>query len=115
MSAGAAQAVGSALLGLYQRASFAGSFTVAPGQWLTTGGQPIDPGTDQAGTVAKLILTDFAHGGEVSPQFPVTFPVAGWEWDDQHQVAQVTPYQSADQSLSGALAAATQAPAARSG
>ena len=51
MSAGAAQAVGNNVLAIYQRASFAGPFTVSRGQLLNAGGAPVDPGADQAGTV----------------------------------------------------------------
>jgi hypothetical protein len=103
MSAGAAQTVGNNVLAIYQRASFAGPFTAAPGQLMTTGGQPIDPGTDQAGTVCRLILTDFGYGGEVTPQFPITFIVGSYSWDDQAQIATIAPYQALDQSLSGLL------------
>ena len=103
MSQAAAQAVGSSVLQIYQRASFAGPFTAAYGQLLTTGGQAIDPGTDQAGTVVQLILTDFGYGGEVTPQFPVTFVVGAYSWDDFAQVATITPYQNLDQSLTGML------------
>ena len=70
MSAGAAQAVGTKVLAIYQRASFAGPFTARYGQLTTTGGVPVDPGTDQAGTVVKLILTDFGFGGEVHAPVP---------------------------------------------
>ena len=55
---------------IYTRASFAGPFTASRGQLMTSGGAPIDPGTDQAGTVCQLILTDYAYGGEVTPQLP---------------------------------------------
>jgi hypothetical protein len=104
-TAAQAQAVGSYVLSIYQRASFAGPFNASYGQLLTTGGVPVDPGTDQAGTVVKLILTDFGYGGEVTPQFPVTFVVGAYEWDDFAQVATITPYQNLDQSLTGLLAA----------
>ena len=103
MTATAAQAVGNYVLSIYQAASFAGPFTVQYGQLLTPGGQPIDPGTDQAGTVAQVIATDFGYGGQVTPQFPITFPVGQYEWDDFAQVATVTPFQALDQSISGLL------------
>jgi hypothetical protein len=102
MSAGAAQTVGNYVLSVYQRASFAGPFTVSYGQLLNAGGVPVDPGADQAGTVCRLILTDFAFGGEVSPA-PITFLVGSYEWNDFAQVATVTPYQTLNQSLSGLL------------
>lgn len=103
MTLAAAQAVGNYVLQIYQAASFAGPFTVQYGQLLTPGGQPIDPGTDQAGTVARVIVTDYGYGGEVTPQFPITFPVGQYAWDDFAQVATITPFQGLDQSLSGLL------------
>lgn len=99
----AAAAIGNYVLSIYQRASFAGPFTVSYGQLLNMGGQPIDPGTDQAGTVCQLILTDFGYGGEVTPQFPITFLVGAYVWDDFAQTATITPYQNVDQSLTGLL------------
>ena len=102
-TAAAAQAVGNAVLDIYQRASFAGPFTVPYGQLLNTGGAPIDPGTDQAATMVRLILTDYGYGGEVTPQFPITFIVGAYEWDDFAQTATVTPYVALDQSLTGLL------------
>jgi len=107
MTAGAAQAVGSSILAIYQRASFAGPFTARYGQLTTPGGVPVDPGADQAGTVVKLILADFGYGGEVTPQFPVTFIAGAYEWDDLAQTATITPYQSVDTSLQGLLSLAS--------
>lgn len=103
MSAGAAQAVGNHVLAIYQRASFAGPFTAAYGQLLNTGGTPVDPGADQAGTVVRLILTDYGYGGEVNPGTPISFIVGAYSWDDFAQKATITPYQSLDESLSGLL------------
>jgi hypothetical protein len=98
----AAQAVGSKVLGAYQRASYAGPFTVAPGQLLNLGGQAVDLGCEQASTVVQLILTDGSYGGEVVPG-PVTFAVGAYAYDDQTQTAQITPFQALDQSLTGLL------------
>jgi hypothetical protein len=103
MTSSAAQAVASNVLAIYQRASFAGSFTVSQGQLLTLGGQPIDLGTEQAGTLCKVVLTDYAYGGEVLPNTPMQFIVGSYAWDDQNEVATVTPYQSVDESLTGLL------------
>ena len=103
MTQAAAQAVGNLVLAIYQRASFAGSFTARYGQLTNLGGVPVDPGTDQAGTMVKLILTDFGFGGEVTPQFPVTFIVGSYAWDDLEQAATIGPYQLVDQSLTGLL------------
>ena len=99
----AAQAIGNYVLQIYQRASFAGPFLAHYGELMNVGGTPIDPGTDQAATMVKLILTDYGYGGEVTPQFPVEFIVGAYEWDDLAQVATITPYQTLDQSLSGLL------------
>jgi hypothetical protein len=106
MTAGAAQAVGNQVLAIYQRASFAGPFTAAYGQLTNTGGAPVDPGTDQAGTVVKLILTDFGYGGEVTANLPITFCVGSYTWDDLAQTATLVPYQNVDQSLTGLLSLA---------
>lgn len=103
LTAAQAQQVGNYILQIYQRATFAGPYTVHYGELLNLGGQPIDPGTDQAGTMARLIMTDFAFGGEVTPMFPVEFIVGGYEWDDFAQAATVTPYQVLNQSVSGLL------------
>ena len=105
-TAAAAQAVGNSVLAIYQRASWAGPFTGSYGQLLNTGGVPIDPGTDQAGTYVRLILTDYGYGGEVTPQFPVEFLTGAYEWDDFAQVFTVTPYVALDQSLTGLLSMA---------
>jgi len=103
MSSAQAQAVGNYVLQIYQRASFAGPFTGSYGQLLNAGGAPIDPGTDQAGTMMRLILTDYGYGGEVIPQFPITFITGAYEWDDFAQTFTATPYQSVNQSLTGLL------------
>jgi hypothetical protein len=105
MTATAAQAVGNFVLGIYQRASFAGPFTVQPGQLLNTGGQPVDLGCEQAGTVCRLLLSDFGYGGEVNLAAPLTFIVGAYSYDDQTETATVSPYQSLDTSLSGLLSA----------
>jgi hypothetical protein len=103
MTATAAQATGGQILSVYQRISYAGPFTAAPGQLLTVGGVPVDLGTEQAGTVIRAIISDFGFGGEASPAAPVTFPVGGYSYDDEHQIATITPFQSLTQSLSGLL------------
>jgi hypothetical protein len=102
MSSSAAQAIGQSVLALYVRASFAGPFQASYGQLLNTGGQAIDPGTDQAGTMVRMILSDWGLGGEVQPG-PIEWIVGAYEWDDFAQVATITPYQSLDQSLTGLL------------
>lgn len=81
------------ILNLYQGASYGGPFIVRNGQWLTPGGTSIDLGTDQAGTVARLLVTDGSYGGEVTPN-PVNFVVGEYEYDDDAQAATITPWQS---------------------
>lgn len=103
MSSAQAQAVGNYILAIYQRISFSGPFQVQPGQLITPGGQPVDLGCVQAGSVCQLILTDYAYGGEVTPQFPISFIIGTYLWDDQQQQATITPYQTLNQSLSGLL------------
>lgn len=102
MTSAAAQAVGNQVLSIYKRASFGGAFTGSYGQLLNTGGSPIDPGTDQAGTMVRLILTDFGYGGEVAPG-PINFITGAYEWDDYAQVFTLSAFQTVDQSLSGLI------------
>lgn len=102
-SQAAAQAVGNKVLAIYQRASFAGPFTAHYGQLMNSGGTPIDPGTDQAGTMVRLLLTDYGYGGEVAPGGPVQFIVGTYSWDDVAMVATITPYVTLDESLTGLL------------
>jgi hypothetical protein len=94
MSAGAVQAVGNEVLARYQRAAWAGPFTVRFGQLLTTGGTPIDLGTEQSGNVARLLVTDAPFGGE-SYAGVITFLIGAYSYSDDDQTAQITPYTSA--------------------
>lgn len=105
----AAQSVGLGVLAAYQRASFAGPFTVSYGQLLNTGGTPVDIGADQANNVCRLILTDFGYGGEIAPNIPITFLIGQYEYNDFTQTATITPFASPDLSLSGMLSAANNA------
>ena len=79
LTANQAKPVGNLVLQRYQRASFAGPFTVGPGQLLTTGGAPVDLGCGMpyAPMVCRVMLTDYAYGGETTPA-PVTFLVGGY-------------------------------------
>lgn len=104
MTAGAAQANGNAILSHYVRANWAGPFTVSQGQYLNSGGYPVDLGCEHAGKVARLIMTDGGYGGEVSPA-PITFIVGAYEYDDDAQVATVTPYQSIADDLGSLMSA----------
>lgn len=103
MTSAQAQAIGSNILQIYQAASFNGPFEVSYGQLLNMGGQAVDIGCDQAGGMVKLVLTDFAYGGSVAPNNPVTFIIGSYQYDDFKQVATVTPYQSLNENLSSLL------------
>lgn len=102
MSAGTAQQVGNYVLEIYQRASFSGPFTVHYGDLLNAGGSPVDLACDQAGTVCRLILTDWGAGGEVVPGI-ISFIVGSYSYDDIAQTATISPFQTLDQSISGLL------------
>jgi hypothetical protein len=98
-----AQAVGQFVLDRYVRASFAGPFEVGFGQLLTTGGHPIDLATEQAGTVCKLILTDYGYGGEVRPGAPQII-TGEYEYHVEEQRALVTPFQSLRHDIAALMA-----------
>jgi len=102
LTAGQAQAIGANVLARYQRASFAGPLTVRYGELLTPGGGPVDLGLDHCGTIVRLILASFGAGGEVVPD-PAVFMVGGYQWDEDGQVATVTPFQSLFTSVGGIL------------
>ena len=106
LTAGQAQAVASAVLQKYVRASFTAPFVVSPGQLLTMGGQPVDLGFEQAGSVYQLLLTDYAYGGELSLAAPLSFLGGRYAYDDDTQTATITPFQSINTSFSGLLEAA---------
>ena len=100
-----AQAVGNFVLQRYEGASFAGPFTVGPGQLLTTGGTPVDLGMQRAGLVCQLILTDYGYGGEIN-NTPVEFLVGAYEYDDDAQVGTVTPFQNLRTDITSLLSVA---------
>jgi len=103
MSEAAAAAVGQNVLQIYQRASFAGPFVGNYGALMNMGGTPVDPGCDQAGSVVRLILTDFGYGGELVPGTPIQFIVGSYEWDDFSQTFTLSAMNTLDQSLTGML------------
>jgi hypothetical protein len=109
MLAGDAQAIGNLVLGQYQRASYAGPFTVRQGELLTLGGQPTDigmffTGTPEGAPVYKLLMMDQAYGGEVAPG-PVTFLCGRYEYDEDAETATITPFQSLAENFASLLAA----------
>jgi hypothetical protein len=94
MTAAAVTQVGQFVLSKYVRASFAGPFTVGPGQLLNAGGYPVDLGCERAGSVVQLMMTDAPYGGEVVAG-PVTFMTGSYEFDDDTDTATITPLQDA--------------------
>ena len=80
-------------------------FTVSHGQYLTTGGTPVDLSTERAGEVVRLLLTDGGYGGQVAPAVSITFPVGQVQYDDDSQTAQITPFQNIRSDLSSMLSA----------
>jgi hypothetical protein len=104
MTAAQVNTLCNSIFAAYEAASFAGPFQASYGQLLNTGGAAVDPGTDQAGSRVRLVLTQEAYGGEVVPG-PVEFTVGSYSWDDFKQVATITPLQVLNQSLSGMLSA----------
>lgn len=105
MTAGAAQALAQNVLNRYVRASFSAPFTVRQGEVMTMGGTAVDLGTETAGHIYQLIVTDYGYGGEVTPG-PVTFLSGAYEWNDATKTGTVTPYQALDFSLSSLFQAA---------
>lgn len=103
-SSAAAVAAGVNILNRYQRANFAGPFTVSYGEWLTMGGFPVDIGMETGMQVAQLILTDYGYGGEVTPGV-INFLVGEFEFDDAAQTAQVTPFQATADDMSSLISA----------
>jgi hypothetical protein len=90
----AANTLAASALAKYLATSYAGPFVVAPGQYLTTGGVPVDLGCEHSGEVARLILADGPYGGEVAPAPPVTFPVGKVNYRQADGMLEVTPMQS---------------------
>lgn len=107
MTLAAAQAVAAKVLQIYQRSSFTGPFTVSHGDLLTTGGVPVDLGCEQAGFVARMILADYAFGGEMSPLSPPQFICGEYEYDDEACTATITPYQTLPTRLADLLSGAS--------
>lgn len=103
MTALQAEEVGQAILQVYQRASFAGPFVGNYGALMNMGGTPVDPGTDQAGSVVRLVLTDFGYGGELTPGAPIQFIVGSYSWDDFAQTFTLSALNTLDQSITGML------------
>jgi hypothetical protein len=104
MTRAAAQAIGSNVLTKYIRANFASAFSVMPGQLLNAGGAPCDLGLNWAGAMCTVQGMNEAYGGEVG-MAPMTFLIGQYQYDDDTQTAQVTPYQNALTDMSSVVAA----------
>jgi hypothetical protein len=100
MTAGAVQTQATLLMEKYQAANYAGQFTVTPGQLRNIGGAPCDLGTEQAGSVVSVILSSGAYGGDVLPVAPpIQFLVGAYAYDDDNNIATITPYLGAASDL----------------
>jgi hypothetical protein len=104
MTSAQAQSNAQNILNQYVTAMYATTYTVRAGQLLTTGGSPVDPASEPAGNVYRLLLTDGSYGGDVVAG-PVTFVGGEVEWDDDSLTAQITPYQSYKSDLQTLLTA----------
>jgi hypothetical protein len=97
ISSGTAQGIGNQVLKRFTRAGFTDAFTVKYGELTNMGGTPCDLGCfykDSANPMfIKVLLSDFAFGGEVT-KGPVTFLVGAYEWDDAARIATITPFES---------------------
>jgi hypothetical protein len=96
--------IGNNILAKYVRASFAGPFTVGPGQLLNAGGFPVDLGCEKAGTLVQVMVADAPYGGEVTAG-PVIFMTGQYEFDDDTDTATLTPLQGARQDMATVIAA----------
>jgi hypothetical protein len=104
LSKSQAQAIGQNILTRYIRANWAGPFTAGPGQVLNAGGQPVDLGSDQAGLVYQVMVTDGSYGGEVAAA-PLLFLSGGYEFDEDSSTATITPYQGVRSDLASLIGA----------
>lgn len=105
MALSAAQSNGNNILNRYNGVTFSSSFTITPGQLLNAGGAECDPGTEAAGNVYRLMLTDFGYAAD-QVQGPVTIIGGDVEWDDTAQQLQVTAFLTAAQNFGSLLSAA---------
>jgi hypothetical protein len=103
MSSGTAAANGANILKRYQAITFSAPFQVGPGQLLNAGGAPVDLGTETAGNVYRLMLTDWVYTS--GSGWPVTLIGGGVEFDDATQSLQVTALQTVQQDFQSLLAA----------
>ena len=105
MSMAGAQQAGQNLLNRYGRAMWSGSFTIRPGQLMTIGGSAIDLATETVGHVCRLLCADDPMGGEVSPSSDgLNFIGGGYSYNDDTQLATVTPLQTFNHDFGSLLA-----------
>jgi hypothetical protein len=104
MSAGTATAYANAVLAKYVAASFAGPFKVHHGQYLTTGGVPVDLGCEKAGEMVRLIATNGPYGADITPAPPIIFPVGKVNYSDDDESLEVTPMQTWQGDISTVMA-----------
>lgn len=107
-TAGAAQGVGSSVLKRFTRAGFTDAIQAPYGALCSNGGTPVDPGVFYplgSPPFVRVLLTDFAFGGEVT-RGPVQFMVGAYEWDDGSMIASITPFESMRHDFASLLSAA---------
>jgi hypothetical protein len=104
MTQAQAYAIGQNVLSKYIRANFTSSFVVMPGQLINAGGVPVDLGCNWAGAMCTVQGMNEAYGGEVGLA-PLTFLIGQYQFDDDTQTAQVTPYQNARTDMSSVISA----------
>jgi len=103
--AAVATSVGNYALARYQQVAWGGPFVVAPGQYLTNRGSPVDLGTERAGEVVRPLGADF--GGQVNLGLPPTFIAGQVEYDDETGTLAVTPWGSVRTDWQALVAART--------
>lgn len=107
MTAAAALSTGQNALNKYQAASYQGAITVSEGQYLTTGGVPVNLACEKAGEVVQLMMSDGPYGGEVSPASPPVFMVGQVKYSADAGTLEVTPYQSVRDDFASVMTALT--------
>lgn len=106
LSSGTVDGLLTSALAKYTAASYAGPFTVQPGQYLTTGGVPVDLGCEHAGEVVQLIMMDGPVGAELGGP-PVKFPVGKVQYTADSDSLEITPFQAWSGTLTDIMTALT--------
>jgi hypothetical protein len=100
------QATGNYLLTMYTRAAWGGPFTAYAGQIMTMGGVPVDPATERAGNIYRVLVNDAPYGGEVNAG-PIEFIGGQYSYDDDSASSSITPFQSYRTDIMSVLSNAT--------